>query len=102
MGGSPVVSLVKKNVEKVVRVARGSSDRRPEVQKKTQIVKKTVPEKTNVSRTKMIRSTRKSKDKLLKSQMTELASVRNQRKKLLGDTEDKLAWRKNLYSQSTI
>ena len=49
MDGSPVVSLVKKNVEKVVRVARGSSDRRPEVQKKTQIVKKTVPEKTNVS-----------------------------------------------------
>ena len=89
MGGNPVVKLVKKNIQKIVRPTSNATQRRPEVQSKSAIVKKTVPESTTVSRTKMIRSTRK---KYLDTTdgMTEVASVRNKRKILLGDTGTKL------------
>jgi len=89
MGGNPVVRLVKKNVEKIRRATSGSSERRPEVQSKSALVKKTVPESTTVSRRKMIRSTRK-KNLDTTDGMTEVASVRNKRKILLGDQGTKL------------
>ena len=89
MGGNPVVKLVKQNIEKIRRASSGSSERRPEVQSKSSIVKKTVPESTQVSRTKMIRSTRK-KNLSTTDGLTEVASVRNKRKILLGDTGSKL------------
>jgi hypothetical protein len=96
MGGSPVVKTFKKAVKKVVKPVvetikptSSAPQRRAEVQKKVVSVKKTVPQKTIVSKSKLIRSTRKKR--LETSQMTELASVRNQRKKLLGDTRDSLA-----------
>jgi hypothetical protein len=89
MGGNPVVKLVKKNIEKIVRPTSNATQRRPEVQSKSKIVKKTVPESTTVSRTKLIRSTRK-KNLDTTDGMTEVASVRNKRKILLGDTGSKL------------
>jgi len=89
MGGNPVVRLVKKNVEKIRRATSGSSERRPEVQSKSALVKKTVPESTTVSRRKMIRSTRK-KNLDTSDQMTQVGSVRNRRKILLGDQGTKL------------
>jgi len=100
MGGNPVVKLVKKNIEKIVRPTSNATQRRPEVQAKSALVKKTVPESTTVSRTKMIRSTRK-KNLDTTDDITEVASVRNKRKILLGDTGTKLGWR-NLHTQSTI
>jgi len=89
MGGNPVVKLVKKNIEKIVRPTSNATQRRPEVQSKSRIVKKTVPEGTTVSRTKLIRSTRR-KNLDTTDGMTEVASVRNKRKILLGDTGTKL------------
>jgi len=89
MGGSPVVKLVKKNIEKIIRPTSNATQRRPEVQSKSAIVKKTVPESTTVSRTKLVRSTRKKNLDTI-DQMTDLASVRNKRKILLGDTGSKL------------
>ena len=97
MGGSPVVKLVRKTVKKVtkpvvetIKPTSSAPQRRSEVQKKVVSVKKTSPEKTIVSKTKLIRSTRKKKLDTT-DQMTELVSVRNKRKKLLGDTRDSLA-----------
>ena len=97
MGGSPVVKLVKKTVKKVtkpvvetIKPTSSAPQRRAEVQKKVVSVKKTAPDKTIVSKRKLIRSTRK-KNLETTDGITELASVRNQRKKLLGDTEDRLA-----------
>jgi len=89
MGGSPIVKLVKKNIQKIVRPTSGSSERRPEVQAKSAIVKKTVPEGTTVSRTTLVRSTRK-KNLDTSDQMTQVSSVRNRRKILLGDQGTKL------------
>ena len=89
MGGNPVVKLVKKNIEKIVRPTSNATQRRPEVQAKSALVKKTVPEGTTVSRTKLVRSTRK-KNLDTTDDITEVASVRNKRKILLGDTGTKL------------
>lgn len=97
MGGSPIVKKVTKAVKKVVKPVvatvkptSSAPQRRSEVQKKVVSVKKTSPEKTIVSKTKLIRSTRKKKLDTT-DQMTELVSVRNKRKKLLGDTGDRFA-----------
>ena len=96
MGGSPVVKLYKQAVKKVVKPVVGTilptssaPERRAEVKKKVVSVKKTVPDKTKVSRTKIVRSTRK-KNLDTSDQMTQVSSVRNRRKILLGDTGSKL------------
>ena len=96
MGGSPVVKTVTRAVKSVVKPVvetikptSSAPQRREEVKKKVVSVKKTVPESTTVSRTKMVRSTRK-KNLDTSDQMTQVASVRNRRKILLGDTGSKL------------
>lgn len=96
MGGSPIVKPITKVIRKVtkpivetIKPTSRATERRPEVEKKAVNVKKTVPDKTTVSRTKMIRSTRK-KNLDTTDGMTEVASVRNKRKILLGDTGTKL------------
>ena len=96
MGGSPVVKTVTRAVKSVVKPVvetikptSSAPQRRAEVKKKVVSVKKTVPESTTVSRTKMVRSTRK-KNLDTTDQMTQVASVRNRRKILLGDTGSKL------------
>ena len=95
MGGSPVVKTIKKTIKQVVKPVTetiqptsSAPERRAEIQKKVVSVKKTAPEKTIVSKRKLIRSTRKRR--LDTSQMTELASIRNQRRQLLGHTGSKL------------
>ena len=96
MGGSPVVKTVKRAVRSVVKPVvetikptSSAPNRRKEVIKKMTKVKQSTPESTTVSRTKMVRSTRK-KNLETTDGMTEVASVRNRRKILLGDTGTKL------------
>ena len=96
MGGSPVVKLVKKVVKKVtkpvietIKPTSSAPERREEVKAKVINVKKTKPGGTVVSKTKIKRSTRKKKLET-DAGMTEVASVRNRRKILLGDTGTKL------------
>ena len=96
MGGSPVVKTVKRAVKSVVKPVvetikptSSAPNRRKEVIKKMTKVKQTVPEGTTVSRTKLVRSTRK-KNLDTSDQMTQVSSVRNRRKILLGDQGTKL------------
>ena len=96
MGGSPVVKLVKKVVKKVtkpvietIKPTSSAPERREEVKAKVTNVKQTKPGGTVVSVRKIKRSTRKRKLET-DAGMTEVASVRNRRKILLGDTGTKL------------
>jgi len=96
MGGSPVVKTVKRAVKSVVKPVvetikptSSAPNRRKEVIKKMTKVKQSTPESTSVSRTKLVRSTRK-KNLETTDGITELASVRNKRKILLGDQGTKL------------
>ena len=66
MGGSPVVKTVKRAVKSVVKPVvetikptSSAPNRRKEVIKKMTKVKQSKPESTTVSRTKLVRSTRK-------------------------------------------
>jgi len=97
MGGSPVVKLVKKVVKKVVKPVietikptSSAPERREEVKAKVTSVKQTKPGGTVVSVRKLKRSTRKKKLET-GAGITEVASVRNKRKILLGDTGDSLS-----------
>jgi hypothetical protein len=97
MGGSPIVKTVTKAVKSVVKPVvetvkptSSAPERREEVKAKVTNVKKTKPDKTVVSKTKIKRSTRKEKLET-DAGMTEVASVRNKRKILLGDTGDTLS-----------
>ena len=96
MGGSPIVKLVKKVVKKVVKPivetikpTSSAPERREEVKARVTSVKQTKPGGTVVSVRKLKRSTRKKKLET-GAGFTDLASVRNRRKILLGDTGTKL------------
>lgn len=96
MGGSPIVKPITKVIRKVtkpivetIKPTSRATERRPEVEKKAVKVKKTAPEGTTVSRTKIVRSTRK-RNLDTSDQMTQVGSVRNRRKILLGDQGTKL------------
>lgn len=96
MGGSPIVKPITKVIKKVtkpvvetIKPTSSAPERRPEVQKKSDVVYKTAPKDKKISKTKMAKSTKKIK-RTSRGELeggfetAENVAVRNRRKILLG------------------